>query len=66
MKKYVNFVNGNFLNVKTKMKKPINAGETSKNQVKYSLGLIPERINEIKKIKQKIVNLFTYIDFYYV
>ena len=29
--------------------KPMIAGETSKNQVKYSFGLIPERISPIKK-----------------
>ena len=63
IKKYVKLVNWNFLYVKTKIRKPIIAGETSKNQVKYSLGFIPERINPMKnkgiKIFEEEIGLLT-------
>ena len=45
MSTYTKFVNLNLLNVAKRITTPITAGKTSKNHVKYSLGLIADQIN---------------------
>ena len=42
----------------TKTRKPMIAGNTSKNQVKYSFGLIPERISPMKNNGMKTCGCF--------
>ena len=65
MKKYVKLVNWKRLKVKARMAKPIAAGNTSKNQVKYSFGLIPERISPMKNNGIKICGCFIRIGLFF-